>query len=379
MNITIIQPRVSYYIGGSEKVALKHAEILSKIKDNFVTLYTIKPVYKKYSPFFIQLKNSNSNVKIIELKVPEKYLYIFNEEPELNQSRWDREAILFSLLVHDKIKKNKTDIILSYYIVDAVFRNLDIPNIVYLGGHPPKEIEIYNAFLSFCDATISNSINVQNMWIDKINKNNISLNYVISKGAEISTTYNNMFDKNIPNIVFAGRLIRGKGVDTLIESFKKIVSYNSDAKLWILGDGPEKNNLKKQVTDLKLIDSVTFCGNVENVQDYFKSATVCVFPSTRMEGLMTVVIEAMAVGSCVISSKGIGNEELIENGENGILIESNNSDLLFQTIKMLISNPEKIKKIGHEAALYIRNNNSWEKVSEQLNKILKDVAHSFIF
>ena len=377
MNITIIQPRVSYYIGGSEKVALKHAEVLSKIQGNFVTLYTIKPVDGKYSPFFKQLAEGGSKVKIVELEIPQKYLFIYNEEPELNQSRWDREATLFSLLVHNKIQKEESDIVLNYYLVDAVFRNLDIPNVVYLGGHPPEEIEIYNAFLSFCDATISNSGNVQNMWMEKIKRNNVLLNYVLSKGAEISKINTNPFEKNILNLVFAGRLIKGKGVEILIESFKKLVKDHSQAKLWILGDGPERNNFTQQVVRLGLSKNVIFCGVVENVQDYFSSATLCVFPSVRMEGLLTVVAEAMAVGACVVTSKGIGNEELIEDDKNGILIEPNNSDYLYQTLEALISDPEKIKRIGKEAALYILNNNSWQKVGEQLNQILSDVIAAF--
>ncbi|MDO8609266.1 MAG: glycosyltransferase family 4 protein [bacterium] len=381
MKISILQPRVSYYIGGSEKVALKHAEVLSKIQGNIVTLYTIKPIDGKYSPFFEKLINNSPRVKIIELEVPQKYNFIYEEEPELNQSRWDRETILFSLLVYNKLIEQRADIVLSYYIADAVFRNLNIPNVVYFGGHPKDEIEIYNAFLSFCDATISNSKNVQNMWIKKIQKNKISLNYILPKGAEILESSKKIFNNDDINLVFAGRLIQGKGVEILIEVFEKLIKNHPKAKLWILGDGPEKNTLMKQVSLYGLNGSIIFCGFIENIQDYFQSATICVFPSVHgtphREGLMTVVVEAMAVGACVVTSEGMGSEELIENKKNGILIKSIDTNSLYKTLEDLISDPEKRRKIGHEAFIYVSENLSWQKVGEELNRILKDVITAF--
>ena len=262
MRISVVQPRVSYFVGGSEKVALKHIEVLSQINNNSVTLYTVKPVDGIYSPFFQSLKEDFPDINIIELEVPEKYKYIYDEEPETTQSRWDREAILFSNIVHDRLQNENSDIVVYYYIVDAVYRVLDIPNIVYLGGHPENEIEIYNAFLTFCDATISNSKNVQNLWMEKIKRNGIRFNYILPKGADAQVDFCNQFDESGPNIVFAGRLIKGKGVDILIEAFYKTYQKNRNAKLWILGEGIEALAFISKVKSLGLDKNVYFVGMV---------------------------------------------------------------------------------------------------------------------
>lgn len=373
MKIVIIQPRVSYYVGGSEKVALKHAEVLSKFDGNKIILYTIKPIDNKYSFVYQEFLEKNPDIKIEEIEIPLKYHFIYDEEPELNQSRWDRETILFSILVHNKIKTHNASIVLSYYLVDSVFRNLDIPNAVYLGGYPREEIEIYNAFLSFCDATISNSKNVQKMWEEKLKKNRVSLNYIVPKGSEKPNNLRKIFTEGI-HVVFAGRLIHGKGVENLIASFKKVLSVFPGAHLSILGDGPEKEKLIEQTKTLGINKNITFYGFVNNAQDYFYSSTICVFPSVYKEGLMTVVAEALSVGACVITSSNMGSEELIENGENGVLVAPGNIEILTETILELLKNNLKREELKRNATEYALKNLSWDNVGEKLNGILSEIV-----
>ena len=246
---------------------------------------------------------------------------------------------------------------------------------MYLGGHPEKEIEVYNAFISFCDATISNSRNVKKMWQSKIDRNNVPLNYIIPKGSEKSMKLKKILPEGI-NIVFAGRLIKGKGVEILLESFRDILNDFSNSILWILGDGLEKESLRKRAIELGIEEYVRFCGFVDNVQDYFYSSTICVFPSVYKEGLMTVVAEAMAVGACVVTSTNMGNEELITNGENGILIESNNRFLLTETLSSLINNNEKRAVLGNNAENFAIKNLSWSNVGKKLNDILIDIINN---
>ncbi len=375
MKIGIIQPRVSYYVGGSERVCMMHAELLSRL-DNEVILYTIRPVDDVYSAQYKAFIKSNPQIRIVEMVIPDKYRYIYDEAPESNQSRWDRETILFSILIHNVMKDDRPDVALSYYLVDSVFRNLDIPNAVYLGGHPEHEIEIYNAFLSFCDATISNSENVKRRWQQKIDRNKVPLNYIIQKGAEKPSVLNRVLPEGI-NLVFAGRLILGKGVENLIHSFAGIKKEFPEASLWILGDGPEKENMIKLSADAGIRDSVHFEGFVENVQDYFYSSTLCVFPSVYKEGLMTVVAEAMAVGACIVASEGMGNEELIKNGESGILIKPDDVPLLTSTIRGFLLDTAKRQEIGVEAEAFASANLSWANVGEKLDAMLLGITTCF--
>ena len=127
------------------------------------------------------------------------------------------------------------------------------------------------------------------------------------------------------DVIFAGRLIKEKNVDILIKSIKIVKEKIPDIKCYIIGDGPEKNNLEKLTTDLKVENNITFLGfleNHDNVISYMKASKVFVLPSTR-EGFGIVALEANACGLpvIIINHKNNAAKEIIENGKNGFACE----------------------------------------------------------
>lgn len=366
MRIAIIQPRVSYYVGGGEKVALRHAEYLSRIEGNKVDLFTVKPPVGDYSPIYSSIDGDHLN--IIEKEIPVGGRHIYDIEPGSgNQDRWDDESILFNNLVHDEITEGEYDVVLSYYIIDGDFSDLIVPNVVYLGGCPRERNPEYAELLKKRNATISNSKNVRLMWNDDIVASGVQDNYILPKGADV---FNELVKKD-DIIVFAGRLIERKGVDDLVNAFSRL---GGKSKLLILGDGPQKGELENLVNVLGLEDKVIFKGSVNNVQEYFAKSRLCVFPSKEGEGLMTVVAEAMMVGACVITTTGQGSEEIIKHKETGILISPNDTNILSNSMSDLLSKPEEIKRIGKNAKKYATDRLTWEKVVNHLNVILNNVV-----
>ncbi len=376
MKIAIIQPRASYYIGGTEKVCLKHVEFLLKF-GNEVVFYTIKPPQNyQYSIIYKEFKDSSGedkNLKILEFEIPKNQEYIFGEYPGQNQNRWDSESILFSNLIFSNLQKNKVDIILTYYIVDSIFKPLNIPTAVYLGGFPRTEIEIYGAFLNFIDTVIYNSENVKNAWQKQISKSSVKQEFILGKAVNFieKEKLNNPFPKDeYLNIVFAGRLIERKGVHKIIELIPKLLKNNLKVKLWILGDGPEKSNLNDLVEKLNLSKNVVFEGFVNNIYDYYYFSDLVILPSLYGEGLMGTVAEAMICGATIVTTKGVGNEEIICNNENGFLYEPEDYIELFKITVNLLENKDKRKSVGREAQEYAVKNFDWEKVVRKINDIL---------
>jgi glycosyltransferase involved in cell wall biosynthesis len=105
------------------------------------------------------------------------------------------------------------------------------------------------------------------------------------------------------DIVFAGRLIREKHVDVLIEAVFHLRGEIGDIRCLIIGDGPERENLENLVDARKLRNAVTFTGFLprsEDVIGYMKSSRVFVFPSTR-EGFGMAVLEALGCGLPVVT------------------------------------------------------------------------------
>ena len=377
MKIAIIQPRVSYYLGGTEKVCLRYIQFLMKL-NNKIVLYTTKPtknyqysiIYQKFKKQF----SKNKNLKIVEFEIPTEREYIYEEYPGHNQNRWDSESILFNNFIFNYLNESNADIVLTYYIVDSIFKPLFFPIVLYLGGFPRKEIKIYGAFLNFVDTVIYNSKNVENVWKKQVAESSVSNEFVLAKAVDNFSIKNikNPFERNdCFNFVFVGRLIERKGVQKIIKLLTKLKEENLKIKLWVLGEGPEKEKLIRLSKEEGVFGQVNFVGFVENVYDYYHFSDLVILPSLNGEGLMGTVAEAMICGATVITSKGIGNEEIIENSKTGILIDPENEKEFLYSILNLLKNEKKRKKIAKEAQIYAQKNFSWEKVVNKMNGILK--------
>lgn len=121
-------------------------------------------------------------------------------------------------------------------------------------------------------------------------------------------------DGQPPVILGVGRLSEEKDFPTLIHSFA-LVKKQRDIRLMILGEGKERSNLEKLVQELGLEKDVLMPGFVSNPYAYMKKASLFVLSSVR-EGLPTVLIEAMALNTPVVSTKSKGGvSEILADGK----------------------------------------------------------------
>jgi glycosyltransferase involved in cell wall biosynthesis len=159
------------------------------------------------------------------------------------------------------------------------------------------------------------------------------------------------------DIVFAGRLIKEKNVDLLIEAIGYIKQNQPNIRCFVIGDGPERGNLEGLIETLHLKDNVFMKGFIENqdkVFSYFKSSKVFVSPSMR-EGFGIVALEANACGLPIVTVKHSRNAicDLITEGETGFICEPTIQDL---TDKLLIAkNRDRNGKWGVRCIEFARN------------------------
>lgn len=158
---------------------------------------------------------------------------------------------------------------------------------------------------------------------------------------------NELLDKdNIihPMVIAVGRLEKQKNYKLLLKAWNKCVDEGINGKLVILGDGSCKNELKMFVKKLGLDDTVEFMGFVSNPFKYMKTADVLALTS-YFEGLPTVLIESMIVGTPVVAVDcPDGVSEILNNGEYGILKPVGDVDGIAAGIMYIIKNPN----IAHE-------------------------------
>lgn len=173
---------------------------------------------------------------------------------------------------------------------------------------------------------ISPNANNEQKYIDKMKdyKKNSSLIY---RELSVSTT---------KNIIFVGRFIKRKGIDHLIKSFSYVKDEIEDLGLILVGEGPEKDNLRVLCEDLGLKD-VYFTGfvNEEKKIEYYSISSLFVLPS--LWDLHPLVLpEAMACSLPIVSTTEVASvRDLIIEGENGYIINSGNTDQLSSAIKKI--------------------------------------------
>lgn len=374
MKIGIIQPRTSYHTGGSEKISLIHAEMLSR-RGHDVTLHTISHptgeksmLYKSYlqEPIF----------KIFEHTVPEKFKTLYAPNPGEDENRWKTESFFFNTLIFKKLCEENNDIVFSYYLPDALHKPFESKNIVYLCGYPSTSIHMYKSFLNQVDCVISISNIVEQKWQAQIE--GVQNTYILGTGVAYPVKIKQIPRTHKYNIVFAGRLIERKGVLTLLEAFRRLSLQNQSIHLWILGDGPQKSDIMVRIRELGLEKQTTLCGTVSNPADYFNFADISVFPSYEKDGLMGVVLEAMSVGSPVVTTIGSGSEDVITSGVNGYLVEPKDDKKLFNVLSKLLYDEDKKKSVGMLAKKEVAEKLNWDMRITLLENIFKNVVEKNI-
>lgn len=170
-------------------------------------------------------------------------------------------------------------------------------------------------------------------------------------------------------ILFVGRLTYRKGLFDLIYSIKYITKKYPNILFIIVGNGCLTNKINVTIKNLGLKDNVIIKGFVakEELIKLYQNATICVVPS-HYEGLPTVLLEAMSCGLSVIATAVSGNLDVINSGENGILVNPKSPKELAYAISMLMDNEDLRTKLGNNARKTIEEKYNWSIIS---NRILK--------
>lgn len=167
---------------------------------------------------------------------------------------------------------------------------------------------------------------------------------------------------NSGEILYIGTLVRKKGVFELTKIFNEVIEKCPEAKLVLIGNDSvdQKTNssstwglMVKQFSE-KALKQVEYKGEVpyEEIQDYIKSANVCVFP-TFAETMGMVTIESMALQKPVVNSNYGWALELIDDKVNGFLVDPENTKEYGRRIIELIKNKELSIKIGEQARIKV--------------------------
>ena len=170
-------------------------------------------------------------------------------------------------------------------------------------------------------------------------------------------------------IIYAGRLSKEKGIDTLLDTAKHLPpEYN----LLIAGTGPEEKKVRNVANSKTNVHYLGYQSK-QNTISLIRGSDLLIQPSV-MEGISSTLLEAMGCGTCIIASNVGGNQEIIENNKTGVLIEPNNTEKLLEKISVLLTENEKRLAIVDEGLKAVVKYD-WKQVGKLYLDIYESLLH----
>ena len=172
------------------------------------------------------------------------------------------------------------------------------------------------------------------------------------------------FCRQGPTVVSIGRLSEEKGHRYLVEAFARLVKTIPDARLLIIGEGPERDTLESLARSRGLDGRFLLPGYRDQAWRYLTFCTAFVLPSLT-EGLPITLLEAMRAGVPVVSTAVGGIPGLLGNGEAGFLVETRCPEGIYRGVMEIMKNPGLAGTIAQRGADRVRNDYSSAMMAER--------------
>lgn len=157
-------------------------------------------------------------------------------------------------------------------------------------------------------------------------------------------------------LLYVGRAAFEKNIDFLIDMLPKVLAKHPTTRLIITGEGPAHNTLVRRAQEIGVDESVLFLGYLDRngpLQAAYRAADVFVFASrTETQGL--VLLEAMALGTPVVSTAMMGTLEVLREGEGCLIAEENHDDFATK-INQLLGDETHRQQLAERAQTYAAN------------------------
>ncbi len=162
-----------------------------------------------------------------------------------------------------------------------------------------------------------------------------------------------------------------KGHRYLIDAFTAI--DQADVHLLIVGDGPQWENINRQIDQLGIRDRVTLCGHQQDVVPWMQAMDIYALPSYANEGVPQGLMQAMACGLPVISTDVGSIVEIVQDGSIGIIVEKENSVALAKAITTLKEDKPLRDSIAAQALQFAQNNCDIGNMTEKMKSVFSNV------
>ena len=188
-------------------------------------------------------------------------------------------------------------------------------------------------------------------------------------------------DDDVPVISTAGRLVRKKGFEYLVDALPRLAAGWPTLLLAIAGSGDLEGALRGRASALGITDRVRFLGTIaqDAMPSFLAAADVAVVPSVRdeagnVDGLPNSVLEALASGTPLVATTAGGIGAVASDDRTAVLVPERDAAALAGAIDALLRDPERRAALGRAAREDVRREHTWERVARRFEEIYESVC-----
>jgi L-malate glycosyltransferase len=249
----------------------------------------------------------------------------------------------------------------------------------HLWWYTPFRNRVLRAIHLLANRVIANSAAVRDMLVKdfrippdhvQIVRNGVDIERFESVGADRRRVSSRLDDKERLVIVVANMHSELKGHYELIEAARRICREVPKARFVLVGDGEERTKIEQHVRDAGLLAHFLFLGSRKDIPELLACAEVSILPS-RAEGLPNAILEAMAAGVPVVATRVGGIPEIVEDGECGLLVPSQDPQALAESTLRLLQDSGLAARIARNALERIRARFSFDHVVCEFEEVYR--------
>ena len=291
--------------------------------------------------------------------------------------------------IEKKIKNEKYDIVIDYSSNLLKYDNFDIKIPVFAWIHfsltfgekltfekikkYKKQYKKYSKIFAITRVMKEEFINKVGIDEKKVELvyNPIDLKLIEKKAENVEKKYENYLKQDY--FLQVSRLTQQKQPEHLVDIYYKLKQAGIKEKLYFIGDGEKKEIIKQKIKEYNLENDIILLGQIENPYPFFKNAKLFVH-TAKYEGLPTVLLESLALGTPVVSYDcPTGPRDILgKNSEYGELISLNDKDMFVEKVLELMNSKEKYEKYKN-LSLIRANDFSMENNKVKLKELIENI------
>ena len=172
-----------------------------------------------------------------------------------------------------------------------------------------------------------------------------------------------------------GRMTAVKRTDDILVAFKRLRDEGVDAVLCLVGDGPDRPHLERRAHELGVIRDTLFLGYQEDVAPFYAAFDALVLPSSN-EGTPVSAIEALAAGRPVVATRVGGVPDVVQEGEDGFLVEPGATDELADRLAELAGDSELRERMGRAGRERVLPRYAVERLVDDVDRLYRSLLRA---